>query len=122
MVDGTSKVEADTITEPLRLDEKEYRMHVGSHKHAKSAITHYKILETNDTRSRLEVRIDTGRQHQIRAHMAYIGNPVVGDERYGKKGGRLGLHATRLIFTHPTSKKEIRLEVDAPMEFYGLMR
>ena len=81
VVVGTPKVEADTITEPLRLDEKEYRMHVGKHKYAKSAITHYKTLESNDTRSLLEVRIETGRQHQIRAHMAWMGNAVVGDER-----------------------------------------
>jgi len=122
VVEGTPKQEADTITEPLRLDEKEYRMHVGKHKDAKSAITHYKVLESNDTRSLLEVRIETGRQHQIRAHMAWMGNSVVGDERYGKKGGRMGLHAMRLSFVHPVSKKEMLLEVDAPRDFYGLMR
>ncbi|HHD78105.1 MAG TPA: RluA family pseudouridine synthase, partial [Epsilonproteobacteria bacterium] len=96
VVEGTPKVEVNTITEPLRLDEKEYRMHVGAHKHAKPAITHYKIKESNDTHALLEVRIETGRQHQIRAHMAHIGNPIIGDERYGKKGGRMGLHTMRL--------------------------
>jgi len=122
VVEGTPKVEANTITEPLRLDEKEYRMHVGKHKDAKSAITHYKVLESNDTRSLLEVRIETGRQHQIRAHMAWMGNSIVGDERYGKKGGRMGLHAMRLSFMHPVSKKKVLLEVDAPRDFYGLIR
>ena len=122
VVDGTPKVEADTITEPLRLDEKEYRMHVGKHKNAKSAITHYKTLESNETRSLLEVRIETGRQHQIRAHMAHMGNAVVGDERYGKKGGRMGLHAMRLKFDHPVSHKEVLLEVDAPTDFYALLK
>jgi len=122
VVVGTPKVEADTITEPLRLDEKEYRMHVGKHKDAKSAITHYKVLESNDTRSLLEVRIETGRQHQIRAHMAWMGNSIVGDERYGKKGGRMGLHAMRLSFVHPVNQKKVLLEVDASRDFYGLMR
>ena len=122
VVEGTPKIEAATITEPLRLDEKEYRMHVGAHKHAKSAITHYKLREKNDTRSLLEVRIDTGRQHQIRAHMAHIGNPVVGDERYGKKGGRMGLHALRLVFVHPVTQKNVLLEVDAPRDFYSLLK
>jgi len=122
VVEGTLKVEADTITEPLRLDEKEYRMHVGKHKYAKTAITHYKLREKNDTRSLLEVRIDTGRQHQIRAHMAHIGNPVVGDERYGKKGGRMGLHALRLVFVHPVTQKNVLLEVDAPRDFYSLLK
>ena len=122
VVEGTPKVEADTITEPLRLDEKEYRMHVGKHKHAKSAITHFKTLESNDTRSLLEVRIETGRQHQIRAHMAWMGNSVVGDERYGKKGGRMGLHAMRLVFVHPVTQKNLLLEVDAARDFYALLK
>ena len=122
VVVGTPKVEADTLTEPLRLDEKEYRMHVGLHKDAKSAITHYKTLESNDTCSLLEVRIETGRQHQIRAHMAHIGCAVVGDERYGKKGGRMGLHAMRLKFEHPVSHKQVLLEVAAPVDFYALLK
>jgi 23S rRNA pseudouridine1911/1915/1917 synthase len=122
VVEGTPKKEADTITEPLRLDEKEYRMHVGKHKDAKSAITHYKVLKTQEKRSLLEVCIETGRQHQIRAHMAWMGNAIVGDERYGKKGGRMGLHAMRLAFTHPHTKKLISLDVDAPTEFYNLLK
>jgi 23S rRNA pseudouridine1911/1915/1917 synthase len=122
VVVGTPKVEANTITEPLRLDENEYKMHVGQHKHAKSAITHYKTLESNDTHSLLEVRIETGRQHQIRAHMAWMGNAIVGDERYGKKGGRMGLHAMRLNFLHPISHKNVLLEVDAPRDFYTLLK
>ncbi len=122
VVEGTPKAEADTITEPLRLDEKEYRMHVGKHPDAKSAITHYKVVESTETRSLLEVSIETGRQHQIRAHMAWMGNAVVGDERYGKKGGRMGLHARRLNFVHPVSKRNIILEVDAPRDFYALLK
>jgi len=122
IVEGTPKKEADTITQPLRLDEKEYRMHVGKHKEAKSAITHYKVLKTQEKRSLLEVSIETGRQHQIRAHMAWMGNAIVGDERYGTKGGRMGLHAMQLSFTHPISKKPILLEADAPSEFYNLLK
>ena len=121
VVEGTPKVEANTITEPLRLDEKEYRMHIGKHKDAKPAITHYKILESKESRSLLEVRIETGRQHQIRAHLSHMGNAVVGDERYGKKGGRMGLHAMRLAFVHPISQKPVSLEVDTPVDFYGLL-
>ena len=122
VVEGTPKVEADTITEPLRLNEKEYRMHVGKHKDAKSAITHYQVKKSTDNRSLLEVRIETGRQHQIRAHMSWMGNAVVGDERYGKKGGRMGLHAMRLNFVHPITQKNVLLEVDAPRDFYSLLK
>ena len=122
VVDGIPKIEADTITQPLRLDENEYRMHVGAHKFAKSAITHYKTIESSDIRSLLEVHIETGRQHQIRAHMAWMGNAIVGDERYGTKGGRMGLHSMRLSFVHPVSRKNLVLEVDGSRDFYELLR
>ena len=122
IVEGTPKDNKGTIMEPLRLDEKEYRMHVGAHPDAKSAITHYLVKESTDKRSLLKVSIETGRQHQIRAHMAWLGHSVVGDERYGTKGGRMGLHAQKLSFIHPINKKQITLEVDAPRDFYALLK
>ena len=122
IVEGTPKENKDTIDQPLRLDEKEYRMHVGEHPEAKSAITHYLLKETKGERSLLEVSIETGRQHQIRAHMAWLGHSVVGDERYGTKGGRMGLHAMRLRIIHPKTKKSLCFEVDAPRDFYGLLK
>jgi 23S rRNA pseudouridine1911/1915/1917 synthase len=121
IVEGVPKQTSGTIDQPLRLDEKLYRMHVGKHKDALPALTHYRLLKSTATRSLLEVRIETGRQHQIRAHMAWLGCPIVGDERYGKKGDKMGLHAMRLKFVHPATKKEILLEVDAPKAFYGLL-
>ena len=104
------------------MDEKDYYMHVGAHKEAKPAITHYKLLESSNGKSLLEVNIETGRQHQIRAHMSWMGNAILGDERYGKKGGRMGLHAHKLTFLHPKTKNKINLEVDATKDFYALMK
>jgi len=121
IVEGVPKQTSGTIDQPLRLDEKLYCMHVGKHKDALPALTHYRLLKSTTTRSLLEVRIETGRQHQIRAHMAWLGCPIVGDERYGKKGDKMGLHAMRLKFVHPVTKKEVLLEVDAPKAFYGLL-
>ena len=121
IVEGTPKEEKGTITQPLRLDEKEYRMHVGAHKDAKPAITHYEVKESKEKCSLVEVNIETGRQHQIRAHMAWLGHSIVGDERYGTKGGHMGLHAMKLEFIHPVSKRKICLEVDAPRDFYSLL-
>ena len=121
VVEGIPKESKGTVTEPLRLDEKEYRVHVGAHPNAKNAITHYKVLESKEKRSLLEVKIDTGRQHQIRAHMAWLGHAVAGDERYGTKGGRMGLHAFRLSFAHPLSKNPLKFEVEAPRDFYALL-
>ena len=120
-VKGKPKNDADSITQPLRLDEKSYFMHVGQHKDAKPAITHYSVVKSTSTRSLLEVKIETGRQHQIRAHLSWLGHPIVGDERYGKKGGRMGLHAKSLSFFHPKLKRVINLEVETPKDFKDLL-
>jgi len=121
IVQGVPKEPKGTINQPLRLDEKEYKMHVGKHKLAKRAITHYKVIKTNNKRSLLEVTIETGRQHQIRAHLSWLGNPIIGDERYGVKGDKLGLHAKYLKVYHPIKKSFISFEVDAPSSFYALI-
>ena len=122
IVEGVPKSKNGTINQPLRLDEEEYKVHVGKHPNAKEAITHYKTLEQKNSKSLLEVTIETGRQHQIRAHLSWLGTSVVNDERYGKKveGKRMGLHAKSLSIIHPISKKSLELKVDAPSDFYGL--
>jgi len=121
IVEGTPKETKGTIDQPLRLDEKEYRMHVGKHPEAKSAITHYTVHESAANRSLLEVSIETGRQHQIRAHLAWLGHSIIGDERYGTKGPRMGLHSKKLSIIHPKTKRSLCFEVDAPRDFYGLL-
>lgn len=110
-----------TIDQPLRLDEVEYRMHVGEHPDAKPAITHFKTERTNAGRTLLQVQIDTGRQHQIRAHLSWLGYPVVGDQRYGIAGPRMGLHALRLKIVNPKTNKELTFETPAPADFFALM-
>jgi len=122
IVEGCPKEKKGTITQPLRLDEKEYRMHVGEHPEAKSAITHYMLKKTVAKRSLIEVNIETGRQHQIRAHLSWLGNSIVGDQRYGKEGDRMGLHSKKLTIIHPKSKKHLSFEIDAPKDFYLLLK
>jgi len=121
IVEGCPKEKKGTIDQPLRADEREYRMHVGKHPDAKPAITHYDVKQSTADRSLLEVRIETGRQHQIRAHLAWLGNSIIGDERYGTKGERMGLHAKKLTIIHPIEKKPLSFEVDAPKDFYALL-
>jgi len=121
IVEGCPKEKKGTIDQPLRADEREYRMHVGKHPDAKPAITHYHVKQTTSDRSLLEVRIETGRQHQIRAHLAWLGNSIIGDERYGTKGERMGLHAKKLTIIHPVKKSPLSFEVDAPKDFYALL-
>jgi len=122
IVEGCPKEKIGTIDQPLRPDEKIYHMHVGEHPDAKPAITHYEVKQSTSERSLLEVKIETGRQHQIRAHLAWLGHSVIGDERYGTKGDRMGLHAKKLTIIHPVKKTPMRFEVDAPRDFYSLLK
>ncbi len=84
---------------------------------SRRARTHYRLLRTCGPFSLLEVRLDTGRKHQIRVHLAGLGCPVIGDRRYGKKseqGDRLALHATSIALAHPLSGEPLRFESPLP--------
>ena len=98
-----------------------YQVHVGAHPAAKPAVTHYETERTAGKRSLVRVRLETGRQHQIRAHLAWLGCPVVGDSRYGTAGSRLGLHALRLMIVHPDSGRELVFEAPVPADFWALL-
>lgn len=87
----------------------------------KEAITHYRVLERFGRYTYIECRLETGRTHQIRVHMAHLGHPLLGDEVYGRKDGSFHLqgqtlHAKILGFTHPVSGEYI--ETDAPLPEY----
>lgn len=104
----------------------------------KPAITHYRILEKYRAHTRIKVRLETGRTHQIRIHMAHIHHPIVGDITYGgrlqiakglspeliaalRQCKRQALHAYALGFTHPLSKKPMRFEIDLPDDMRQLI-
>jgi 23S rRNA pseudouridine1911/1915/1917 synthase len=91
---------------------------IATGKHAK---THFKVIETFDKMTLIECQLETGRTHQIRVHMDYIGHPVVGDPIYGhaKKIEKTGqfLHAKTIKFTHPTKKEKMTFDVDLPLSF-----
>lgn len=85
----------------------------------KNAVTHYHVLERYSDFTLIEARLETGRTHQIRVHMAYIGHPVVGDPKYGPKKNpfdlhKQALHAAVLGFRHPISQKELEFEAQMP--------
>lgn len=122
VVEGCPALEAGTIDQPLRMDHDEYRMHVGAHDQAKRAVTHYKRVRTTQNRSLVELKLETGRQHQLRAHLAWLGHAIVGDARYGNNGSRMGLHALRLTILHPNSGKRLSFEAPPPENFMALLR
>ena len=88
----------------------------------REAVTHYKVIEEFEGYTLLECILETGRTHQIRVHMAYIGHPVAGDPVYGPKkvieylGGQC-LHAGLIGFKHPRSGKYIEIEAELPGYF-----
>jgi 23S rRNA pseudouridine955/2504/2580 synthase len=96
-----------------------------------AAVTQVKTLRKNEQFSLLEVRLLTGRTHQIRVHLAHAGHPVLGDDKYGdfdlnhrlQKQGvrRLFLHASRLAFAHPISKESIKLAAPLPQDMKAFM-
>ena len=88
----------------------------------KPAITHYEVRETFPKHSELLFRLETGRTHQIRVHLAAIGHAIVNDPVYGREEARFGLpgqalHAWRLSFAHPRNEREMHFEVDPPPEY-----
>jgi len=87
---------------------------------AKKAILHYKILKNLDRYSLLEIQLETGRHHQIRAQLSSIGSPIKGDLKYGfnrsNKDGSIHLHARKIGFTHPVAKENILITAPTPNE------
>ena len=96
-------------------------------KNGKEAVTHFKVLKRYGNYTLLEIKIDTGRTHQIRVHMSYIGYPVVGDSVYSSGKNEFGvegqmLHARYLKFKHPITGKELNLEAPLPEDFEKIIK
>ena len=87
---------------------------------SKKAILHYSVIKKLDNYSLLKIDLETGRHHQIRAQLAYIGSPIKGDLKYGasrsNKDGSIHLHARKILFTHPVSKESISVLAPIPNE------
>ncbi|MBA4531763.1 RluA family pseudouridine synthase [Brevibacillus halotolerans] len=114
-VTGRIQPESGTIAEPIKRDPM-HKVKRQVHPKGEEAVTHYKVLASNDEVSLVDITLDTGRTHQIRVHFEYMGHPLVGDTLY--RGSRMGfsnqaLHAYQLCFKHPVTEE--LLEIKAPM-------
>lgn len=90
------------------------------------AVTHYQVVARYTGFTHIRCRLETGRTHQIRVHMAHIGHPILGDTLYGKKKPELGLtgqclHASKLRFLHPTTYKPMEFTTDLPGYFKDVL-
>ena len=113
IVEGELVKQRGTIKKPIINEKGTNRMMIGYK--GDPAISHYKVLKTNGIQTLVEIKIETGKTHQIRVHMTSIGHPVVGDVLYGDGRDSLKLHFKKISFNHPISKK--RLEFETPETF-----
>ena len=120
IVDGVIKHDTGTIDAPIGRDANNRQKMAVTDVHGKEAVTHFRVLEIFSNHTLVECILETGRTHQIRVHMAYIGHPVSNDPLYGRgKSTEFGqmLHSKSIKFKHPTTGKEMFFEVDPPKEF-----
>ncbi|MBQ2136254.1 MAG: RluA family pseudouridine synthase [Clostridia bacterium] len=122
VVYGRLKTDEGTVNAPIGRHPVRRKEMAVTDKNSREAITHYKVISQFDGFSHIRLKLETGRTHQIRVHMAYLGHPVAGDDVYGPKkvikslGGQC-LHAKKIGFIHPRSNKYLEFESELPKYF-----
>lgn len=121
------KDDTGIINAPLGRHSKDRKKMAVVKKGGKNAITHYKVLTRFGAYTFIEVQLETGRTHQIRVHMSYIGNPILGDEVYGRGINKFGvkgqlLQAYVLGFEHPILNKYMEFKVELTEEFKEVLK
>jgi 23S rRNA pseudouridine1911/1915/1917 synthase len=125
VVEGTPTKAEDTIENYL-IERRDLRVKTcpPDRPDAKRAVSHYRVVKSRGKFTLIEVKLETGRKHQIRVHLAGLGCPVVGDRDYGSKTNplkRIALHSWRLAFKHPVSGERLELESSLPIHFTRLI-
>jgi 23S rRNA pseudouridine1911/1915/1917 synthase len=120
IVKKNPKKEKDTLVNFLKKDPKKNKsfVHKKEIEGSKKAILHYKIIKKLNHYFLLEIDLETGRHHQIRTQLSFIGSPIKGDLKYGfdrsNKDGSISLHARKIEFIHPVSKENISIIAPTP--------
>ena len=126
IVDGNIKEDSGTIDAPIGRHPVD-RKRMAVVKDGREAVTHWRVLERYGVYTLVEARLETGRTHQIRVHMAHIKHPVAGDVVYGSAKPRLGLegqalHAARLELTHPATGERMTFKAKVPEYFASALK
>ncbi|MBM6927607.1 RluA family pseudouridine synthase, partial [Pseudoflavonifractor phocaeensis] len=116
---GTLKEDGGTVNAPIFRHPTDRKKMAVNKLQGRPAVTHWTVLERLKGHTHIQCRLETGRTHQIRVHMAYMGHPLLGDTVYGAKKPWPGLagqclHARRLSFTHPRTGERVTLECPLP--------
>ncbi len=127
VVYGNLKNDSGVIDAPIGRHPVKRKQMAVTEKNSKNAVTHYTVIERFGNFTHIRLRLETGRTHQIRVHMAYIGHAVAGDEVYGPKKviARLNgqcLHAKKVGFLHPITNKYMEFESDLPDYFTNFLK
>ncbi|MDI3546395.1 MAG: rRNA synthase [Halanaerobiales bacterium] len=122
IVKGKLPYEKGKIDAPIGRNPKQRKKMAVTEKNSKKAVTYFKVLEYFKDYTYLEVKLETGRTHQIRVHFSYLGHPVVGDEKYSRKKNEPGvkrqlLHAYKLGLFHPLSGEWMEFIAPLPDDF-----
>jgi 23S rRNA pseudouridine1911/1915/1917 synthase len=125
LVEGRPAARAGTIDAPLGRDRRVRTRISTDTDDAREAVTHFETVRTFAAHTLLRVRLETGRTHQIRAHLKAIGHPVAGDPEYGTRGqlglARQFLHADHLSFVHPVTGAEIDVRSPLPVDLSAVL-
>ena len=125
LVSGVINHDTGTIDAPIGRDKNDRKKMAVTSENSKDAVTHFRVLERYKNATLIECKLETGRTHQIRVHMKYIGHPVINDPVYGHKKninnfGQL-LHAKTIGFIHPTTGEYMEFDSDLPEEFIDIL-
>jgi len=120
------KEDAITIDAPIGRHPIDRKKMCVTSKNSRNAVTHIRVLERFGAKTLIEAKLETGRTHQIRVHMAYRGNPILGDVVYGKNGSGLKgigqvLHAKTLGFVHPSKNEYMEFDSELPKYFEDVL-
>ena len=123
---GNLREDSGTVDAPIGRHPTDRKKQAVTVKNSREAITHWEVIARYPGFTHARMRLETGRTHQIRVHMAHIGHPVLGDTVYGSKKPVPGLegqclHAKKLRFIHPATKEPVELECDLPEYFIKVL-
>jgi len=126
IVCGSFREDSGTVDAPIGRHPSDRKKMCVTQRNSKNAVTHWEVVRRYRGYTHVRCRLETGRTHQIRVHMAHIGHPILGDTVYGRKKPELGqdsqcLHAGQLCFRHPRDGRPVIVQADLPEYFLTVL-